>query len=45
MVTTVAPTMPVLAAISIPTQITASPSPPGKRPMSVDKLRSRFSAS
>ena len=36
MVTTVAPTMPVLAAINIPTKMTANPRPPRKRPASSD---------
>ena len=33
-VTTVAPTMPVLAASSAPTNTTATPSPPGRLPNS-----------
>ena len=44
MVTTVAPTIPVLAAMSIPTRITAMPRPPRTDPMTVDRLSSRVAA-
>ena len=44
MVTTVAPTMPVLAASSIPTSVTDMPSPPRSLPNSRVRLSSRLSA-
>ncbi len=44
MVTTVAPTMPVLAASSMPTRVTEMPSPPRRRPNSIAMVSSRFSA-
>ena len=44
MVTTVAPTMPVLAAINMPTTVTAMPRPPRMEPRSVDRLLSSVSA-
>jgi hypothetical protein len=44
MVTTVAPTMPVLAASSMPTTVTEMPSPPRMGPNSSDMVSSRFSA-
>ena len=43
-VTTVAPTIPVLAAINMPTTVTAMPSPPRAPPMSADRLFSSVSA-
>ena len=43
-VTTVAPTMPVLAANNAPTAVTASPKPPGARPNRSDKPSSNVSA-
>ncbi len=45
MVTTVAPTMPVLAAIRAPTSITARPSPPGTRCKICASACSNWSAS
>ena len=44
MVTTVAPTIPVLAAMSMPTIITAKPSPPGNLLKSLDMLSSNVLA-
>ena len=44
MVTTVAPTMPVLAASSIPTSVTEMPRPPRRLPNSAAMVSSRFSA-
>ena len=44
MVTTVAPTMPVLAASNIPTRITAMPKPPGSRPNTNSMFFSKSSA-
>ena len=44
MVTTVAPMMPVLAAISIPTRVTEIPSPPRTGPNRLAMVSSRFSA-
>ena len=44
MVTTVAPTMPVLAASSMPTSVTEIPSPPRRGPNSIAMVSSRLSA-
>ena len=44
MVTTVAPTIPVEAASSIPTRVTDMPSPPGSRPKHCPMVFSRSSA-
>ena len=44
MVTTVAPTMPVLAASSMPTTVTEIPRPPRRGPKSMAMVSSRFSA-
>jgi len=44
MVTTVAPTIPVLAASNIPTRVTDTPKPPLNRPSKIDIAFNRFSA-
>ena len=44
MVTTVAPTMPVLAASNMPTTVTEMPSPPRSGPNNSAMVSSRFSA-
>ena len=36
--------MPVLAASSIPTTVTAMPSPPARRPISIERLSSSVAA-
>jgi len=44
MVTTVAPTIPVLAASSIPTRVTEIPRPPRRGPNSIAMVSNRLSA-